>query len=166
MKKAFTLMLLAMAVAASAQEKKVKVIEAESYSTLSQQLGNDRYEIDSLVIVTDMGISLDAEGFGLLRDCCEKGRLTGIDLSRCIGIKDNRIPDNAFCPTVTNAKPRGSESMDGPNSYHTNLRYISLPNCIESIGDNAFALTNIEAIALPRWVSSIGSGAFVQAARI
>ena len=72
-----------MSVVSMAQEKKTKVIEANGSgypNTLESRLGNDRYEIDSIVIISDYGFDDDA--MELLRDCCENGRLTGIDMSR------------------------------------------------------------------------------------
>lgn len=163
MKKTLTLvMLFTMATVPSlfAQEKNIKVIY--NFPTvgdrgLDMALGTDRYTIDSLVFTDFPDLDME-ECFALLRDCCEKGRLTGIDMRCCNFVRE--IPANAFTPSVINGKPRKTDSEGERNPTRTNLRYITLPANIEKIGDYAFACTNLEAITIPYLTKVIGNGAF------
>ena len=161
MKKTLTLVMLVAMTTASplfAQEKKIKVIDNLSSPTVEAfgaALGSDRYSIDSLVISTplpDYGAC-----FSLIRDCCENGRLTGIDL---LYSRIGYIPANAFLPSVINGKPRKKGGDDEKNPARTNLRYITLPSRLELIGENAFACTNLEAIEIPYLTRTIKDGAF------
>ncbi|MBP3512635.1 MAG: leucine-rich repeat protein, partial [Prevotella sp.] len=127
--------------------------------TFAQALGPNRYEIDSIVIDGHMTM-LKAEVFGTLRDCCTKGRLTGIDMSQCFSIENDEIPAMAFFPELVNGKPRKAAGDDDERGYRTNLRYITLPGRISKIGDGAFACTNLVAVGIPSMVREIGNGAF------
>ena len=164
MKKTLTLvMLFTMATVSSlsAQEKVIKIIDySDIQMTFNKALGNDRYSIDSLRILhvgddarTKTGLE---EIFAILRDCCEKGKLTGIDMSQCRSISS--VPDNAFLHTAINSKP--GKQNEAEVSFRCNLRYISLPNTVLSIGENAFACTNLEVITLSHFVKTIGDNAF------
>lgn len=158
----FIALSLLMAVTLFAQEKKVKVVEHVTGKTLSQILGSDRYEIDSLVIVYEFS-DFTANDFNALRDCCEKGRLSGIDMSRCRYVENGEIPAAAFLPKTVNGLP-GKNMLgngdDGEKTFRTNLRYITLPNNIRKIGDYAFSDTNLEEIGIPHWTKEIAVGAF------
>ena len=162
MKKTLTLiMLLTAAMSATAQEKKIKVVSTDYWRkglTFVQALGPNRYEIDSLVIKGEYDMLKD-EVFGTLRDCCTRGRLTGIDMSKCINVENDEIPAMAFFPELVNGKPRREAGDDDGRGYRTNLRYITLPNTIKRIGESAFALTNLEAVDIPVR-ASISDGAF------
>ncbi len=164
MKKTLTLvMLFAMTTASSlfAQEKKIKVIDYSGVQmTFDRALGTDRYDLDSLII---LNVGDDArttagqkEVFSILRDCCEKGKLTGIDMSQCRSF--SFVPDNAFLHKAINGKP--GKQNEAEVQFRCNLRYISLPNTVLSIGENAFACTNLETITLPHFAKTIGDNAF------
>ena len=166
MKKKITLMfLLSMLMAATAQAKTVRQITYAPYSGSFKQflinsLGGWRYRVDSLVISQTNALPDDwAEE---LRDLCENGRLTGIDLTGCKFLKE--IPDMAFMSTMINGAPRKATAEDGGDGGHdywrTNLRYITLPKSIEKIGEYAFCNTNLERMDIPYWVEKIGNGAF------
>lgn len=159
MKKTLTLiLLLTAAMSATAQEKNIKVVSNyywTSGKTFEQALGPDKYEIDSLVVIDQTYIG--EEEFAIMRDCCEKGRLTGIDLSDA---KCSRVPTMAFFPTLVNGMPGKEDGDDSGRGYRTNLRYITLPNKIKKIGESAFALTNLITIGIPYMVREIGNGAF------
>ena len=154
MKKTITFIVLftmLMAAAAIAQEKKIKVIEYHGGGfdeVLKYQLGNDRYEIDSIVLISETGLGKNWEAY--LRDCCENGRLTGIDMSRYTGLLG--ITSGAFMS-------RNKED-DGVTPRRINLKYITLPNSLNWIGDSAFAYTNLEYMEMPMGVDSIVNGAF------
>ena len=164
MKKTLTLgMLVAMTTASPlfAQEKNIKVINSlptASARGLDMALGADRYTIDSLVLTVFPSSIYIEESFSLLRDCCEKGRLTGIDMRCCRFV--SKIPTNAFIPSVINGKPRKTADGGERNPTRTNLRYITLPANLENIGDYAFACTNLEAITIPYLTKVVGNGAF------
>lgn len=165
MKRTFTLMALLLAIGmAAAQEKNIRVVDCSKNSfetNVSSVLSKDRYEIDSLVVIAGNN-TLTEKDILFMADCCKKGRLTGIDISRCYYVENNRIPEGAFASNLINAKPRRGEETDGEerDPIYINLRYITLSNGITDIGDNAFAYTNLEAITLPHWVKTIGGGAF------
>lgn len=166
MKRTFTsaALLLAMAMAATAQEKNIRVVDCSgsgSETNLSSVLSKERYDIDSLVVIAGSS-TLTEKDILFMADCCKKGRLTGIDISRCYYVENNRIPDWAFASDYINGMPRRGEETggDGENPFRTNLRYITLPNGITEIGACAFTYTNLEAITLPHRVKTVGSGAF------
>lgn len=163
MKKTLTLvMLFTMATVSSlfAQEKNIKVIDrmpTVGAQGLDMALGADRYTIDSLVLTAFPSMEQD-ECFSLLRDCCEKGRLTGIDMRCCEYARE--IPEMAFMPSIINGKPRKTDGDGEKNPARTNLRYITLSANTDKIGDYAFAHTNLEAITIPYLTKVIGNGAF------
>ena len=163
MKKTLTLvMLFTMTVASSlfAQEKNIKVINrmpTVGAQGLDMALGADRYTIDSLVLTAFPSTEQD-KCFSLLRDCCENGRLTGIDMRCCEYARE--IPEMAFMPSVINGKPRKTDGDGKKNPARTNLRYITLSANTDKIGDYAFAHTNLEAITIPYLTKVIGNNAF------
>ncbi|NPD92180.1 MULTISPECIES: leucine-rich repeat domain-containing protein [Bacteroidales] len=110
-------------------------------------LGSEWAEIDSLVITYPYPMLGDKE-FRLLRKCCEKGRLSGINLTHC-GERD--IPDNAFSTLG---------DSDKGNFLKSNLKYVSLPQALKKIGVGAFAGTGLRCIDIPRTVVSVGPQAF------
>lgn len=161
MKKTLTLvMLFTMATVSSlfAQEKKIKVISDIEYpyvECFDRLLGADRYTIDSLVITHN---HFYPELFSLIMDCCETGRLTGINMSETYDYWSN-IPAFAFAPTIINGKPAKSGSETEKDPTRTDLRYFTLPTNIGKIEDMAFAWTNLETITIPS-ITHIGDGAF------
>ena len=163
MKKTLTLVMLVAMTTASplfAQEKKIKVINSlptVGAQGLDMALGADRYTIDSLVL-TVFPSTDRKECFSLLRDCCEKGRLTGIDMRCCEYARE--IPEMAFMPSVINGKPRKTDGDGEKNPARTNLRYITLSENTDKIGNYAFACTNLEAITIPHLTKVIGNSAF------
>lgn len=160
MKRTLTTILLVLATTVTfAQEKNIKVVELQSGKSFSDLLGSDKYEIDSLVVVSKSK-HFTVEDFGVLRDCCEKGRLTGIDMSGCRFVDDDRIPSYAFYPKLANGMPENEAVGSEEDGYRINLRHITLPHSITVIGDYAFASTNLESVGIPLRVKTIGDGAF------
>lgn len=150
MKKTLTLIMMLIAtMSVSAQEKNIKVVSSYNWTsgkTFEQALGPDKYEIDSLVVIDQT--SVGDEEFRVIHDCCENGRLTGVDLSGA-SIAGLKIPAYAFYPSLVNGKPhKESENIDEEHGYRINLRYITLPN-ITKIENSAFALTNLETVEIP-----------------
>ena len=85
----------------------LKTIHIEENSNINTLLGEDRYNIDSLIITGNVRHSdLDA-----LYECCLNGQLAGIDMSNAT-IKNGEIPEYAF-------------NRSGRFLY--NLRYFKFP---------------------------------------
>lgn len=155
MKKNFVWLLAILCMAAfvhaEAQEnengKVIKVIEisvSESLQSgvLREKLGDDIYEIDSLVILGRFNLDKECDSWKALRESCQKGRLRGIDLSGCYL---PTIPDYAFAPAPF------EESMP--------IHYITLPTKCRTIGKYAFSGSELKNINLSD-VREIQKGAF------
>ena len=115
----------------------------------------DLNNTDSIHIICSSG-RINADDIFVLRWMCEKGKLTGIDLSQ-VQIVQDAIPERAFMSTGINSAP-GLRSAEDP--FTVNLRYIRLPKNVRRIGDMAFYQTNLVAIDIPKTVDYIGSEAF------
>ena len=134
--------------------KNVKDVVLKSGGTLSKHL--TQYELNNLDSIHISGYMLDQEDLYVLASMCEKGRLTGIDLSEIPILRDT-IPDRAFMSRGINGVPsRRSES----EPFRVNLRYIRLPKYIRKIGDMAFFGTNLVELDIPLTVDHIGERAF------
>lgn len=165
MKKTFELIMLLLSMLSTqvmAQEKMVRTVryslnnaDASFANVLRRALGSELYKVDSLVLYQD--IRFPEDWCAALADCCENGRLTGIDMSHCYV---REIPAGAFLPGTVNAAPGMNAAEGDVNIYRTNLRYITLPPCLRKIGDYAFGCTNLERIEIPLWVEETGNGAF------
>ena len=131
-----------------AQQKEVKVVKLNSTTSLASALGDDRYNIDSLVV---KGI-ISSNDFLVLRDCCENGRLTGVNLGLCSA---SQIPECAFRPSKVNGVS-GKRAV----SAQTGLQYITLPFNCRSIGTEAFAMTELRQVELNAKIKTVGDGAF------
>lgn len=127
--------------------KVTKVIEisvSETYQSgvLREKLGNEIYEIDSLVILGRFNMDKEYDSWKALRESCQKGRLRGIDLSGCYL---TAIPAYAFAPAP----------LDGDMPIH----YVTLPKECRTIGKYAFSGSELKAINLSD-VKEIQEGAF------
>ncbi len=155
MKKSFVWLLaflcMAAFVQAEAQEnengKVIKVIEisvSESLQSgvLREKLGDDIYEIDSLVILGRFNIDQEHDSWKALRESCQRGRLRGIDLSGCYL---PAIPDYAFAPA--------------PFDRDMPIHYVTLPKECKTIRKYAFSGSELKGINLSD-VASIHEGAF------
>ena len=161
--KAFMLSLMMMlSTAAVAKEPIVGIVDysksvGSSFAELLRNTLGDRvYTVDSLVIYNS-GYELPLDWTDALRECCENGSLTGINLSQCQLLTE--IPAGAFMSSKVNSAPAKS-SAEKSDGLFTGLRYITLPQCLEKIGANAFCCTDLRGIEIPYWVSEIGTGAF------
>lgn len=115
---------------------------------LVEKLGENRYEIDSLVVkglFEEHQVNRDFKDglWATLRDCCRKGKLRGIDFSGCTM---QVIPDYAMTGAPHDATP---------------IRYITLPKLKGNfwIGKYAFAETELRWMNLSE-VSQVWEGAF------
>ena len=115
--KKFLLIVLSLVAALSVTAKNIKHIKILPLFSLERYVGDDIYDVDSLILEG----RLYERDFGLLRNYIEKGRLTGLDISRC-NVTDNKIPSYAFYPSIINgAKGTRAESND-VDKYYTNLQ--------------------------------------------
>lgn len=157
----------------------------EHPGTLKSLLGDEMLQIEKLILRGELSES----DFTTMRECCQKGRLHAIDISRC-KLQEDMIPEKAFYdPNIQNADIRlqldefifpeyvwavGSEAFK-----YTKLKNVNISRCMYvmrgafegsaienlSIGwserffDRAFALTNIEEFDIP-YVFGLGNECF------
>ena len=124
----------------------------QSLDEVFSQSGEDRYAIDSLIVIG----RLTEKDFAVMSSCCQQGHLTGIDMSMC-WMPNGCIPSKAFSPSKVNAVASKETTYQG---YRTNLRYITLPHRLDSICEEAFSLTNLQSITIERYTSKIDGTAF------
>lgn len=153
MKKLFVVIFSILAVL-SVAGKNVKNIVLESGGTLYKHLSSA--ELSNLDSIHVSGYMLNEKDLNLLAGMCEKGKLTGIDLSE-IPVLFDSIPERLFMSRSINGIA-SARSVSDP--YRVNLRYIRLPKYVRKIGDMAFSGTNLVEIEIPRTVDFIGSQAF------
>lgn len=131
--------------------KTVEISRAEwlQKGVLKEKLGDDMYEIDSLVFVGGY-FNYDSEGqsWAVLRDCIQHGRLRGIDFSGC----GENTPGQGFGFLVSDYAftPAPQETMP--------LRYVTLPEGT-GVGKYAFTGTDLAHVNMEN-VLSVGEGAF------
>ena len=99
-------------------------------------LGSDKLEIDSLIVTGHVAHS----DFIFLKRCIREGKLSGIDFSGCT-FEDDEIPDEAL-------------------GYGHTLNYLSLPENIKEIGDNAFFDNYFYEFHMPQSVRKLGWRSF------
>lgn len=120
----------------------VKVIHVDCPGRLDAELGDDRYEIDSVVVTG----TLNFDDLHVLNTCCQEGELSVIDLSQA-QLVDNTIPERAFFLARIGVKK--------------GLQKIMLPEGLEKIGDHAFSRSGLCTLRLPSTVRTLGKGVFV-----
>ena len=139
-----------------AMGKVVKDVDIVHGGKLRSVLTQDELNnTDSIHILCSSG-RINADDMSVLRWMCEKGKLTGIDLSQ-VQIAQDAIPERAFMSSSINGA-QGQRSAAEPSTV--NLRYIRLPKNVRRIGDMAFYQTNLVAIDIPKTVDYIGTEAF------
>lgn len=126
--------------------------------TLAEAVGDSRYEIDSLV-VTDPEYRLTVYDMMFMRDCSERGRLTGIDLSGVRADGDS-IPEYSFACSLVNMPGCGDGPNAAPEPRHPKLHYMKLPASLKKICDHAFCAGDLRAVDVPRSVEVLSSEAF------
>ena len=99
---------------------------------------------------------LTSNDFYFLARMCERGKLTGIDLSEVQVVGDS-IPERIFMSKSINGV--SAKSSDG-SPLNVNLRYLRLPKNVRYICDMAFFGTNLVEMEIPKTVDYIGSKAF------
>ena len=126
----------------------ISLEEVTKPGIIREKLGEQLYEIDSLVVkglFEEHQANRDFKDglWATLRDCCRNGKLRGIDFSECTM---QVIPDYAMTGAPHDATP---------------IRYITLPKLIGNlwIGKYAFAETELRWMNLSE-VSQVWEGAF------
>ena len=143
--------LLSAFVAADAQV--VKTVNLEVAKHLKDVISSDEaLTYDSIAVLSG---TINDDDIRFLANCCENGRLSGIDLSS-VEISGHRIPSRAFCPSKINSAGT-KNSSDGSLSK---LHYLRLPLNLRKICESAFLSTGLRQIEIPRTVDKIESNAF------
>ncbi len=137
MKNAIIALCALLAAHVPAEAQVVKTIDISDHKPLNECMTTEEaLSIDSISVV---GGRLYAEDFQFLVNCCEKGRLTGIDLSNSCS-HGNIIPERAFMSSKINyiRLPRNVRHIGGEAFRNTELRMIELPRTVETVGKDAF----------------------------
>lgn len=160
MKQVLMLVMLLLANAAEAQIKRVvDVKEGEALETL---LGEDKLDIDTLVVTG----SLKHTDFPVMRQCLYDGKLRVIDISECT-VEDDSLPDKAFARSLDPVHldsivlPKTLRAIGNEVFCNPTMREIIFPATLKSIGDMAFNQCNyLNSAIIPEGVESIGAGCF------
>lgn len=181
MRKLLFFLVLALATAANAQ-KNIKTIHLEEGDSLGAFLGEDKYEIDSLVITG----KLDKWELRDVRDIIMNGRLRGLNLEEAdceeigahvmIGIENLwwiTWPKNIRSIEFYSFYGAGLKALQLPPSQivtgqHSQaafgfnpLKEIVIPEGYETIGNDWFAVCDeLEKVVLPSSLRTIGVGTF------
>ena len=116
--------------------------------TKEEALMLDSIKVDGYVSIEDISF---------LNGISNYGRLTGIDLSDCT-LEDNALPIFAFYAIKANAPQlSSSEEFARPDGFGARVKYISLPEGLERIGDAAFSLSDLMVLDIPRTVKHLGN---------
>lgn len=116
--------------------------------TKEEALMLDSIKVDGYVSIEDIAF---------LNGISNYGRLTGIDLSDCT-LEDNALPIFAFYAIKANAPQlSSSEEFARPDGFGARVKYISLPEGLERIGDAAFSLSDLMVLDIPRTVKHLGN---------
>ena len=144
MKRLTTSILSLSMLALAASSQNIKEIRLDYGDDMSAALGNEKYEIDSLVITGNLSHS----AFGAIRDCIENGKLTGINMYGC-HVEDDSIPDGGLLI---------GKSMEYRKEHC--IKGLSLPSTLRAIGEHALAHLYVTGIELPSSLRIIGARAF------
>ncbi len=136
--------------------EKVTLTEA---GTLNALLGEQLLGIETLTVTGPM----DYFDLATLNKASCEGKLMSIDLCNA-RIKDNAIPDYAFCPYYANGMESAGTILQKDHTHDVLFapkftRFV-FPNNIESIGRASFSESRIEELSVPLTLRSIGPMAF------
>lgn len=129
---------------ASANAQNIKTVAADWGDDFGAKLGDDRYDIDSLVITGN----LSHKAFPVIVDCVRNGKLTGIDMSKCT-VEDDSIPDDGLMV-----------------SQHAHLvdehciKGLTLPQNLRAIGNHGLGHLHVNVLDLPSTLRIINNKAF------
>lgn len=133
-----------------------RVCDTHSPGELAGLLGDDMYDIDSLVVNGPVG----GEDFNTMWSASLDGRLEVIDLAKA-EISGDMVPEAAFFNIGEQLSP------DGQWIYCLRLRRIILPESVRHIGASAFLYAiNLREINFPSSLETIGRHAFSECIRL
>lgn len=145
----------------------IKHVEAEEGGFYTGLIDDEWGKVDSLVVTGFIGGEYNCY-FPQMTDLSQFFNLTGLDLENC-QIENNEIKGWAFSPTGINSAPKANMPKKGythikteERYFRVNLKYITFPKNLKSIGEKAFFRCNLKEIDIPASVSRIESGAFAQ----
>ena len=133
----------------SLSAKVVQTYHVTEPGSLSVMMGESWQDIDSLVVTGE----INADDVATMRLCVSQGRTTGINLLDAV-LPDDALPAEAFREDL---KIYDEQHV----GYDYRLQYITLPQHLRSIGEEAFANCGLRQINLPETLESIGDEAFM-----
>lgn len=158
MRKLFFSLILALA-ASVANAQNIKTIHLEEGDSLGALLGDDKYEIDSLIITG----KLPKWGLGDVRDIIKNGRLRGVNLEEA----DCEEMDACIMANVENlwwiTLPKNVKLIGFYAFYNAGLKALHLPPTQIVGGEKsraAFAVNPLKEVVIPEGYEEIGSGWF------
>ena len=166
--KFINIMFILVAFAVSTNAQNIKTVNMEFSDDLSTKLGEDRYNIDSLVITGN----LSHTAFPVICDCVRKGKLTGIDMSQC-NVENDSIPENGLMVTMQAHQvnehcikglklPRNLRAIGKHGLGHLHVSTLEIPSSLRVIDDNAFDFCwHVSGtLVIPEGVETLGREAF------
>lgn len=144
MKKIISSLFLMAMMMTSANAQNIKTVAADWGDDFAAKLGDDRYDIDSLVITGN----LDHMAFPVIVDCVRNGKLTGIDMSKCT-VEDDSIPDNGLMVSL-HAHLVDEHCIKG----------LTLPQNLRAVGDHGLGHLHVNTLNLPSTLRIIDNKAF------
>lgn len=149
MKYLFSVILaLAFSLVDASAQKKVKVVELDGTKSLAEVLGDEKLEIDSLVIKGKLMHS----DFPTIRESSKSGRLLGLNMYDC-DVENDSIPAQG----LNIAKKSGWHY--GKDCIH-HLTSITLPKNLRAVGPYGLAYNHCSKIELPSTLRVIDDYAF------
>lgn len=166
MKRLFLVLLCTIICSVCVNAQNIKYLELSQESMFTPSpVGEEWRDVDSIVVTGVLG----SKNYNQLRVLAEYFNLTGLDMSNCTIVNDS-IDQMAFKPfNVCLCIPGlgdteynyGYKSIKTEERYfRVNLKYISLPQTLEKIGEGAFYWNNLESLDIPRSVRTIDDKAF------
>lgn len=149
MKYLFSVILaLAFSLVEASAQKNVKVVELDGMKTLAEVLGDEKLEIDSLVIKGKLMHS----DFPTIRESSKLGKLLGVNMYDC-DVENDSIPAQGL-----NILNRAGMDLGGPCTHH--LTSITLPKNLRAVGPYGLAFNHCLKIELPPTLRVIDDYAF------
>lgn len=170
MKRIFLLAIsVLMAIVSDAQN--IRQVEAEEDGRFySGPIDDEWGKVDSLVVTGVIGGEYNFY-LSQITDLAQFFNLTGLNMENC-QIENDKIRDWTFFPTGINSGAKAN-MPDIPEKGYThikteeryfrvNLKHITFPKNIKSIGERAFYRCNLKELDIPSSVSVIGFAAFAE----
>ena len=167
MKKMFMVVIsIFMAIVSNAQN--IRQVEAEEDGRFYFSLIDEDWDkVDSLVVTGVIGGEYNFY-LSQITDLAQFFNLTGLNLENC-KIENDEIREWAFFPTGINSGAKANMPKKGythikteDRYFRVNLKYITFPKNLKSIGERAFYRCNLREIDIPSSVSVIEFAAFAE----